>query len=33
VLFSEGDLLGKSEAQLRRLHFERDRDFLRGDAD
>ena len=29
VLFSEGDLLGKSEAQLRSLHFRRDRDYLR----
>ena len=29
VLFSEGDLIGKSQAQLRRLHFGRDRDYLR----
>jgi hypothetical protein len=33
VLFSEGDMLGKSEAQLRSLHFRRDRDHLRRDAD
>ena len=33
VLFSEGDLLGKSRAQLRRLHFERDRDYLRSASD
>jgi hypothetical protein len=31
LLFSEGDLLGKTEAQLRRLHFGRDRDHLRSD--
>lgn len=30
VLFCEGDLLGKTEAQLRALHFERDRDYLQG---
>ena len=28
VLFSEGDLLGKSREQLRSLHFRRDRDWL-----
>jgi hypothetical protein len=28
ILFTEGDLLGKTEAQLRSLHFKRDRDFL-----
>jgi hypothetical protein len=28
VLFSEGDLLGKTQAQLRSLHFRRDRDWL-----
>ena len=28
ALFSEGDLLGKTHAQLRRLHFTRDRDHL-----
>jgi hypothetical protein len=31
VLFCEGDLLGKTEAQLRSLHFRRDRDYLRGE--
>ena len=31
ILFCEGDLLGKTEAQLRRLHFKRDRDYLRSD--
>lgn len=31
VLFCEGDLLGKTEAQLRSLHFHRDRDYLRSD--
>jgi hypothetical protein len=29
VLFCEGDLLGKTEDELRRLHFVRDRDYLR----
>jgi hypothetical protein len=33
VLFSEGDLLGKGEAQLRSLHFQRDRDYLRREND
>jgi hypothetical protein len=33
VLFSEGDLLGKTAAQLRSLHFKRDRDYLRSDFD
>ena len=33
VLFSEGDLLGKSEAELRRLLFRRDRDYLQTDSD
>jgi hypothetical protein len=28
VLFSEGDLLGKTQAQIRSLHFRRDRDWL-----
>ena len=28
-LFTEGDLLGKTEAQLRSLHFKRDRGYLR----
>jgi hypothetical protein len=28
VLFSEGDLIGKTEEQLRSLHFRRDRDWL-----
>ena len=32
VLFCEGDLLGKSETELRSLHFMRDRDYLRSDA-
>jgi hypothetical protein len=32
-LFSEGDLLGKSERQLRSLHFKRDRDYLQSDLD
>jgi hypothetical protein len=32
VLFCEGDLLGKTEAQLRSLHFSRDRDYLRTDT-
>jgi hypothetical protein len=32
LLFSEGDLLGKTEAQLRSLHFGRDRDYLRSDS-
>jgi hypothetical protein len=29
VLISEGDLIGKTRAQLRSLHFRRDRDWLR----
>jgi hypothetical protein len=29
VLFCEGDLLGKTQAQLGSLHFRRDRDYLR----
>jgi hypothetical protein len=33
VLFCEGDLLGKSEAQVRNLHFRRDRDYLRAAPD
>ena len=33
VLFSEGDLIGKTQAQLRTLHFSRDRDYLRSDAE
>jgi hypothetical protein len=28
VLVSEGDLIGKTEEQLRSLHFRRDRDWL-----
>jgi len=32
VLFSEGDLLGKTQAQLRNLHFTRDRDHLQADG-
>ena len=28
ILFSEGDLLGKTEAQLRSLHLKRDRGYL-----
>jgi hypothetical protein len=28
VLFSEGDLVGKSREQIRSLHFSRDRDWL-----
>ena len=28
VLVTEGDLLGKTAAELRSLHFRRDRDFL-----
>jgi hypothetical protein len=32
LLFCEGDLLGKTEAQLRSLHFRRDRDYLRSDS-
>lgn len=31
ILFSEGDLVGKTEAQLRSLHFRRDRDFLQSE--
>jgi hypothetical protein len=31
ILFSEGDLLGKTEAQLPELHFRRDRDYLQSD--
>jgi hypothetical protein len=30
ILVSEGDLIGKTPADLRALHFARDRDFLRG---
>jgi hypothetical protein len=33
VLFCEGDLLGKTESELRGLHFRRDRDYLRSDLD
>lgn len=29
ILVSEGDLLGKTQGQLRSLHFRRDRDWLR----
>ena len=28
ILFCEGDLIGKTEAQLRSLHFKRDREYL-----
>lgn len=28
ILFSEGDLLGKTQAQIQSLHFRRDRDWL-----
>lgn len=31
ILFSEGDLLGRTEAELRSLHFKRDRDYLQAD--
>jgi hypothetical protein len=31
VLVSEGDMVGKTAAELRRLHFERDRDYLQRD--
>jgi hypothetical protein len=31
ILFSSGDLLGKTAAQIRSLHFKRDRDYLRSD--
>jgi hypothetical protein len=31
ILFSEGDVLGKTGAQLRRLHFKRDRDYLQSE--
>jgi hypothetical protein len=33
VLFCEGDLVGKSGAELRKLHFRRDRDYLHADFD
>ena len=33
VLFCEGDLLGKTEAELRSLHFSRDREYLRSGPD
>jgi hypothetical protein len=29
VLICEGDLVGKSQAEIRSLHFRRDRDWLR----
>ena len=32
VLFSEGDLLGKTQDELRNLHFKRDRDHLQADC-
>jgi hypothetical protein len=32
VLFSEGDLLGKTQAELCNLHFKRDRDHLQADG-
>jgi hypothetical protein len=28
ILFSEGDLIGKSSAEVRALHFRRDKDWL-----
>lgn len=31
VLISEGDLVGKTAAELRTLHFARDREFLHRD--
>jgi hypothetical protein len=31
ILFSEGDFIGKTEAQLRNLHFKRDRDYLQSE--
>lgn len=31
ILFTEGDFLGKTEAQLRSLHFKRDRDYLQSE--
>ncbi|EHN09728.1 hypothetical protein PAI11_34350 [Patulibacter medicamentivorans] len=31
VLVSEGDVLGKTQTELRQLHGRRDRDWLRGD--
>jgi hypothetical protein len=31
ILFTEGDILGKSEAELRSLHHKRDRDYLQSD--
>ena len=33
VLFCEGDLIGKTQAQLRTLHHRRDRDYLRSDTE
>ena len=33
VLFCEGDLVGKTEDELRSLHFSRDRDYLRREDD
>jgi hypothetical protein len=33
VLSCEGDLLGKTEGELRKLHFRPDRDWLRADLD
>ena len=31
VVVREGDLLGKTAAEIRDLHFRRDREYLRGD--
>jgi hypothetical protein len=31
ILFTEGDFIGKTEAELRHLHFKRDRDYLQSD--
>ena len=33
ILLSEGDMVGKTAAQLRALHFARDRDHLQRDDD
>lgn len=29
ILFCEGDLIGKTHAEIRRLHFQRDLEYLR----
>jgi hypothetical protein len=33
VAFCEGDLIGKTEEDLRHLHFARDREYIRRDDD